>query len=92
MLINFYLHTDPQSPIGLSERFQSPAPAAMSSARRRLFATTTNAPTSGQITLTIPQATANHVSASDTTVINNNPIMSPARNVTIILQRMYRNH
>lgn len=81
---------NPQSPIGLSERFQSPAPAAMTSARRRLFAASTSntTPTSGQITLAIPQQTVNHVSTNDTTVINSNPIMSPARNVTIILQQV----
>ncbi|XP_042908450.1 retinoblastoma-like protein 1 [Parasteatoda tepidariorum] len=40
---------NPQSPIGLSERFQSPAPAAMSSARRKLFAATTSVPTSNHV-------------------------------------------
>lgn len=61
----------------------------MSGARRRLFATTTSSSTTGQITLTIPQQTVNHLSTNETTVINTTPVMSPARNVTIILQRMY---
>lgn len=89
------LGKNPQSPVGLSERFQSPAPAAMTSARRRLFsaATTASENSSGQITLTIPQSTINHVSSTNnTSVINSNPIMSPARNLTIILQRMYREY
>ncbi|XP_035206612.1 retinoblastoma-like protein 2 [Stegodyphus dumicola] len=77
---------NPQSPIGLSERFQSPTPSGMSSARRRLFATTSST-SSGHVTLTTPQPASNNVSAAETTVINN-PIMSPGRNVTIILQQV----
>lgn len=86
-LIFTFLLKDLQSPISLSERFQSPSPAAMSGARRRLFATTTSSSTTGQITLTIPQQAVNHLSTNETTVINTTPVMSPARNVTIILQR-----
>ena len=87
--MHFFFFSDLQSPISLAERFQSPSPAAMSSARRRLFATTTSSSTTGQITLTIPQQTVNHLSTNETTVINTTPVMSPARNVTIILQRTY---
>ncbi|CAL1274293.1 unnamed protein product [Larinioides sclopetarius] len=78
---------NPQSPVGLSERFQSPAPAAMSSARRRLFATT-SASATGQVTLTTTQTVVNNISGGETTIINTNPIMSPGRNVTIILQQV----
>ncbi|KAF8781812.1 Retinoblastoma-like protein 1 like protein [Argiope bruennichi] len=78
---------NPQSPVGLSERFQSPAPAAMSSARRRLFATTSASGT-GQVTLTTSQTVGNSISVGETTIINTNPIMSPGRNVTIILQQV----
>ncbi|GIY19302.1 retinoblastoma-like protein 1 [Caerostris extrusa] len=74
---------NPQSPIGVSERFQSPAPAAMSSARRRLFATTSASGT-GQVTLTTTQTVANNISGGDATIVNSNPIMSPGRNVNRI--------
>ncbi|GFY72547.1 retinoblastoma-like protein 1 [Trichonephila inaurata madagascariensis] len=78
---------NPQSPVGLSERFQSPAPAAMSSARRRLFATT-SASSTGQLTLSTTQTVVDNISGAETTIINNSPIMNPGRNVTIILQQV----
>ncbi|XP_054719521.1 retinoblastoma-like protein 1 [Uloborus diversus] len=78
-----------QSPVGLSERFQSPAPAAMTSARRRLFPTTTASPAP----LAPSQPPVNNVASTGetTTVVNNShPILTtgPGRNVTIILQQV----
>lgn len=84
------IRKDPQhSPVGLSvsERFQSPAPAGASSARRRLFSSTTAPSTNTTGTVTTTQPSASCIPVGDTAPsMPSNPVMSPGRTVSITLQ------